>query len=325
MACLCVGLVLAIRTGTVRAQQEGLAESLFEEARESMKRGQPQQACPKFEESQRLDPSLGTLLNLGLCEEQLGRLATAWTKLREFVETAPNDDPRLTLAQRRIAGLEPKLPKLRVLVLDAEGSATVQLDGVELGRASLGLNLPVDPGEHSLLLALPTGESRELRVRLAVAEQLDVTLVRPDRAALPTSALLEQSSPLRVASASVNAPPLVRDRGPEPGPNRVERRWAYAVGAVGVAGLLTSGVFGLLALHEKSVVREHCPDSHCQDQRGLDALSSGTRDETIANVTFVAGALAVGAGALLYWHSGRSSVSLQGGAGNTSIGYRLTF
>src|SRR5436190_14534460 len=80
---------LLTATTTARSQRESVAESLFRQAREEMKRGEAAAACPKFEESYRLDPSIGTLLNLALCEEALGHSATAWTKLRQFLDSAP--------------------------------------------------------------------------------------------------------------------------------------------------------------------------------------------------------------------------------------------
>jgi hypothetical protein len=49
-----------------------IAEGLFREARGLFGRGQLEVACPKFAESNRLDPALGTLLNLALCHEQQG-------------------------------------------------------------------------------------------------------------------------------------------------------------------------------------------------------------------------------------------------------------
>ena len=54
------------------------AEALFEEGRRLVAAGSFVDACPKFADSQRLDPSPGTLLNLASCYEKLGRSATAW-------------------------------------------------------------------------------------------------------------------------------------------------------------------------------------------------------------------------------------------------------
>ena len=325
VACLCLGLALFVWAGRARAQQESVAESLFHEARESLKRGEPQLACPQFAESYRLDPSLGTLLNWGICEQQLGRIATAWTKLRQFVDGAPAGDPRLSLAQRKLAELELELPKLRVLVPAGESGATVYLDGVELRGASLGVNLPVDPGEHLLVIKLATGESGETRVRIAVAEQLEVALARPKRPA-PADPMQRDDSRIAIGNVKPLLPKIEERRGQKPQRQpTAERHWAYGVGALGAAGLVTSGVFGLLALHERSVVRAHCPEHQCQDQVGLDATRHGARDETVANVTFIAGALATGAAALLWLHSGRSAVAVQGGANGVALAFQRAF
>src|SRR5688572_25737334 len=90
------------------AQQEGAAEVLFREARAAMRKGDVARACPKFAESYRLDPSLGTLLNLALCEEQQGRIVSAWTKFKHFLDSAPLSDKRREIARERVAELEPR-------------------------------------------------------------------------------------------------------------------------------------------------------------------------------------------------------------------------
>ena len=62
------------------------AEVLFQEGRDAVQRGNWPLACSKFRESERLDPGVGTLMNLADCEEKIGRLASAWERWREDVE-----------------------------------------------------------------------------------------------------------------------------------------------------------------------------------------------------------------------------------------------
>jgi hypothetical protein len=59
-----------------RANDSATAEALFAAGREAIRRGDYQAACPMFAESNRLDPAVGTVLNLAICEEHLGQLAS---------------------------------------------------------------------------------------------------------------------------------------------------------------------------------------------------------------------------------------------------------
>src|SRR5262249_58286049 len=54
------------------------ARTLFSEARELAAQGKYEEACPKFQESQRLRASMGALYNLADCWDHLGRTASAW-------------------------------------------------------------------------------------------------------------------------------------------------------------------------------------------------------------------------------------------------------
>src|SRR4029078_12457123 len=81
---------------TSRAEGDAAAaQALFDQARQLVSEVKCSEACPKFEESQRLDPGSGTLLNLADCYERQGKLATAWTKFLEAAsagETAGKTD-----------------------------------------------------------------------------------------------------------------------------------------------------------------------------------------------------------------------------------------
>src|SRR5690348_18176828 len=94
------------KTGTPTPSQ---ADQLFDEGRALMAKQDFADACPKLEESQRLDPALGTLLNIGLCDEGLGKLATALAVWRdaEAQARAAGETKRQATAQEHIAALEP--------------------------------------------------------------------------------------------------------------------------------------------------------------------------------------------------------------------------
>src|SRR5258708_31530603 len=54
------------------------AQALFDAAKRLVHEGRFAEACPKLEESQKLDPAIGTHYALADCYEKAGRLATAW-------------------------------------------------------------------------------------------------------------------------------------------------------------------------------------------------------------------------------------------------------
>ena len=135
------------------------AEVLFREARELMSEGEFEAACPKFAESQRLDPGVGTLANLALCYEKTKRLASAWASYLEAEAEARKrgERKRARQAAKQAARLEKKLHRLVVVVTKKSSIDKLQIfrDGVEVGRASWGSKVPVDQGDLELKATAP--------------------------------------------------------------------------------------------------------------------------------------------------------------------------
>src|SRR5205823_10205853 len=69
--------------GEPTAADKSLATQLFKEGRTLVDQGKVAEGCRKLEESHRLDPGGGTLLNVALCHEKEGRSATAWAEFTE--------------------------------------------------------------------------------------------------------------------------------------------------------------------------------------------------------------------------------------------------
>src|SRR6185295_2178843 len=118
--------------------QAAAAQALFEQGRALMAQGHAADACGKFEESQRLDPALGTQFNLANCYEQLGKLASAYALFTQVAATAhaTGQQQREAVARARAEAVKPKLTKLTIVVPTAGShKLRVERDGMEVGEA----------------------------------------------------------------------------------------------------------------------------------------------------------------------------------------------
>src|SRR5262245_59132112 len=108
----CMVTLAATHPALAQSRDAATAEALFRQGRAAMESKNFQEACPKFAESQKLDPAAGTLMNLATCEEKLGKLASAWQHWKEALDALPQKDDRVTFAKGRVDELEKKLPRL---------------------------------------------------------------------------------------------------------------------------------------------------------------------------------------------------------------------
>src|SRR6187431_2050565 len=145
---LCLALWAQDATAQASASDKASAEALFDQGVRLMKQNSFAEACPKLEESNRIDPAVGTLLYLGECYERVGKIASAWATFREAASLATNSNQsdRARVASRRAQDLEPKLSRLSVELAPEVATiagVTVKRGAQRLEPSLYGTPLPV--------------------------------------------------------------------------------------------------------------------------------------------------------------------------------------
>src|SRR5438552_1412384 len=147
MAISCAWVLLQGAALAQPARDPAGAEKLFSEARKLLDAGIYAEACQKLADSQKLDPGVGTLLNLAQCYEKEGRTATAWATYHEAAAAARANGQmdREKRAARAADGLELNLPKLTLTVPDAAADKGVEVtrNGTPVPQSLWGVSEPV--------------------------------------------------------------------------------------------------------------------------------------------------------------------------------------
>jgi len=305
-----------------------VADSLFREGQALLGQGKTHEACEKFAESNRLDPQLGTLLNLAVCHEQEERTATAWSDYDAVVEEARRrgDTARIRYAQSHVAALEKRLSRVQLELGAGVALSDVKVDGQTLGRTAWSSPLPLDPGDHTFELSAPGKLSRQIHVALAKGPVTQVVHIAPleDRPA-------EATTPPPAVAPAPPPPSPTPPAQPPPAPDAeatgggTRRLVMYISAGVAVIGAGVGTAFGISAMTRKSSdVDPYCQGSVCQAQ-GLTAVGPVRDAATAADVSFIvagAGALVAGA-AFLFLPRDSSAVHVTPTVGRSSGGFAV--
>jgi hypothetical protein len=296
-----VGSFALLMAGFAFAQERdpALATELFNQARDSVKSGDHATACPKFAESQRLDPKVGTLLNLASCLDKIDDLAGALHALQQAVNLCESTkDRRLKHARKELEKLEPRVPRLTLeLASGAPEGILIKRNAVELTTAILNSPLPVNPGKHVIEVTAPGHEPRTFEIELVESEH-------KTQAIAPGPAIVEPEP-----ASAPTAPEPVRDEGPrDTGTSSGGSTLGWVLGGIGVAGLAVATVTGVMILGKNSTASSHCENNLC-DAEGMDAAQSGKDLIPINTVAWAVGVVGIGSGAVLLLTSGPSSPS----------------
>jgi hypothetical protein len=279
------GLAFSLLAPPVRAQNPAAAEALFEEARAAMAAGSFDIACARFRDSDKLDPAVGTRFNLADCEERRGRIATAWSAFRGVASELGPEDDRKPIAEDRARALAPRLPYVTLLrTPQTPPGVRVRIDGVELGEASIGVALPMDPGTHELVLLSPAQGGAEQRSSFELREGQHATV------------------PVRIA-VKPPAPVELEPRDDESAGGSVSARrvWALVAGGIGIAGVTTGAVTGLITLDKKNTADRNCDDeARVCNAAGVAANDSGRKFAMASSVGFGVGVAGLATAAYLW-------------------------
>ena len=264
------------------ASDAAIAQSLFDEGRKLMNEKKFPEACPRLERSYKLDPAPGTLLNLAVCHEAIGKTATAWNEFRDTVTIAKreNRNDRLTFAQKHLKELDGKISTLTVTDQARENGLEWRLDGVKVGVESFGIALPIDPGTHTIEATAPGKQTYKTSVDV-VKDGEKKTLEIP--------ALANAIVPKEQPRLEPQPPPIIveKSRGPSP--------WIWVTIGVGVVGWGAFALGGIEAMNDWSTRKNNCNiggDPNACNQTGIDADKSARTWALVADIGLGVGAAA---------------------------------
>ncbi len=257
------GVVFAVASARPAFAQEELdpaAAELFRQGRDLIKKGDWKSGCEKLDASMKRYASASTLMNLALCRQEEGRVATAWAMVQQALVLnrdtvgAQRRDRLQATGEELPAKLEPRLSRLRVTVVPPTEGARVEEAGRSLPLESA---VPLDPGTHDLVLLLPGRADVKRQVSLREGETLSVELAVPAASAPPPAPEANEKKTARAAEPP--EAPAARSEGGIPA-------WAWVVGGAGLAfGGVAIG-FGVDAAITSGHLKDRCGDDLVCDE-----------------------------------------------------------
>ncbi|HEY4106763.1 MAG TPA: hypothetical protein VGM44_22840, partial [Polyangiaceae bacterium] len=251
------------------AAQKAAAEALFDDAVKAMKNNRYADACPKLEESQRIDPGIGTLLYLGECYEKTGRSASAWAIFREAASSAQakGETERARVATDRADRLQAGLSKLTIAVAPETAHLAglhVTRDNVPVESSLFGIAIPVDPGKYHISASADGYESYQTELEVSANADAKSTQIPALKPLAPPALAPAAAASAAPSGAPNSTSPVVTPTNPtspaatDSAPNSL-RTAAFVSGALGIVGLGVGSYFGVRAISKNNDAETHCP------------------------------------------------------------------
>ena len=261
------------------------AEELYKEGALLLGEGRYWEAEARFKESFELMKGRGTLLNLAICHENLGRLATAYVELTLLAEQAlaAGDTIRLDVAREHLTWIEPQLLYLCIESPEAaQPGIQVEIDGHRV--TAFDVPFPVDAGRHQLRATAPGKKDYHLDLQFETGHQPRTVAIPSLQNAAVVMIPSEARHDVSPKAVTVAVSPLA-----EPAP-KADYAPVYIAGATTVT--LTAGaIASAFAYYDRRAAYHDAinnPDS-------VSDAETSARRESAEQMAWINGSLIVGA------------------------------
>ncbi|MCU0684983.1 MAG: CDC27 family protein [Polyangiaceae bacterium] len=277
--------------------------------------GDWERALKKFRDAAAFKSTAQVRFHIARCLEKLGN----WTEAIGAYELAMADatgadrNEIVKHSKPAVESLRARVPKLILERGPGAELVAVQLNDTELGSASFGQPITLNPGGH--VLKVSEGGTTEEQIVVMIEGETKTVVLHPPKKPPPPPA----------AAPAPQAPPPPEA---EPGPNWLP--WALV--GTGAASLIASGVFVALRQQRLGDLDDQCSNANTCPASARTTYDDGKRFTLLANVTGAVGVAAVGTGVVLLLvqpkeksaaQPSSTSLRLQVGLGTVGLGGRF--
>ena len=300
-------LVVAVLSAPLSARAQGTptgdvarARVLFEQGRELLEQNRTAEACALFSQSEQLAPTIAALLNLGLCERQRGRLATANSYFQRAAQASKQegDDERAAKALEDAAEVARLAGTLSIRAGSRTSHDTVcRVDGIARPSTEWSAAVPMDSGEHRV--EVRRGDRVVMTTVVVVSDGVATVYEIPETTAGDVGSA---SSVSRLhASPRRPAPEAARPALPAQ-PSHHVPAVSYVAAGVGLVSLAVGLGFGAAAWAKYSQAEHLCTAVHrCSSNEPLSLYDAAVEDARVADIAAAAGGVALAAGVVFYF------------------------
>jgi hypothetical protein len=288
------------------------------------------EALDRFKRAQAVKRTPAIDFHVGLCEARSGDLVAALVDLDRAVKSAreKHDEKVESAASSELGEVRARVPSLEIDA-PSDKAERVMVDGASFATATLGSPVPMNPGEH--VIVVDFGASRggrvEKKVTLAERETKKVAFDPPPPSSASTTPIPPVVAPTNKANEAPSASPPAEPVNASTSSSNKTLPWVL----VGGGGALVAGgvVFFLLRQGEISTLDQACPTrTHC-DPSLMDDQSKGSTYTTLSFALGGVGIAAAAVGVVMLAGQGSSSggaravvvpSALPGGGGASLVG-----